>query len=105
MQTITLLCVIIACLVAVASTALVPNFKPPAVPLLTVDPQFSVWSPSVNLTESFSTQWTGTIKALVGLIRIDNEAYRFFGPADQAGGSMPKAIAQTNLQVWQQYST
>jgi hypothetical protein len=76
------------------------GFRPPAVPLLVVDPQFSVWSPSVNLTDSFSTQWTGRIQAFVGLIRVDGQAYRFMGPSDQAGGAMPPAMIQTDLQIY-----
>jgi hypothetical protein len=91
---------LVCTLFAVGEGALTRGFKPPAIPLLTVDPQFSVWSPSVNLTESFSMQWTGAIKALVGMIRIDGQAYRFMGPENQAGGTIPPAIAQTDVQVY-----
>ena len=71
------------------------TLRPPAVPLVTSDPYFSIWSPGSQLAKTDTTHWTGASQHLVSLIRIDGHAYRLMGtqPAD-----VP-ALAQTDLQV------
>jgi hypothetical protein len=54
-------------------------FRPPSVPLITSDPYLSIWSESVNLTDTNTVSWTGQQQALVSLIRIDGVSYRLMG--------------------------
>jgi len=71
-------------------------FRPPAVPLVTVDPYMSVWSFSDTLNEGWPQHWTGAIHAMAGMIRVDGRAYRFMGPR----AVCPEAARQTGLEVY-----
>ncbi len=75
----------LVCVLAPASlVAAEPSpLRPPAVPLVTHDPYFSVWSTSDRLTDKWTSHWTGATQALCGLARIDGRPFRFLGPAPQ----------------------
>lgn len=51
----------------------------PAVPLITHDPYFSLWSFADNLHEDDARHWTGRAKNLRGIIEVDGELARFMG--------------------------
>lgn len=55
------------------------NLRLPAVPILTNDPYFSIWSPYNELTEGSVVHWTDVSKTLIGAIRVDGQTYRFLG--------------------------
>jgi hypothetical protein len=53
--------------------------KAPAYPLVTHDPYFSIWSATDLLTESSTRHWTGTDHSLTGMLKVDDDVYRFLG--------------------------
>jgi len=53
--------------------------RAPSVPLVTVDPFFSVWSDANKLNDKDTVHWTGKPFTLCGSVNIDGEDYTFMG--------------------------
>lgn len=70
-------------------------FRPPAVPLVTVDPYFSIWSFADHLTYDATRHWTGSRMTMQSLIRVDGTTYRIMG--DEPKDVTP--ASQLNLRV------
>ncbi|MFL6335372.1 MAG: DUF5127 domain-containing protein, partial [Pyrinomonadaceae bacterium] len=82
---------------AAVSAAQTPApLRPPAVPLVTHDPYFSVWSMSDRLPDDRTKHWTGAPHGMVGMVRIDGHAYRLMG---QSRNPLPEPLSQTGLEV------
>ena len=55
------------------------KLRAPAVPLITVDPFFSVWSPETSLNFAKTMHWTGKSNHLFGTVTVDGKEYSFLG--------------------------
>ena len=55
------------------------KLRAPCIPLITIDPYFSIWSKSTNLNYFETIHWTGRPNRLVGTAEIDGKNYVFFG--------------------------
>ena len=67
-----------------ACAAAAQAFRPPAVPLVSVDPFFSVWSAADRLTDTETTHWSGAKQPITVLLEADGRTWRLCGatPAD-----------------------
>ena len=91
------------CLVSMTGSAQRPEFftpvhqnslRLPAVPLVTVDPYFCLWSKYDHLYDGSVTHWSGVKKPLNGAVFVDDKAYRFMGE------SMEGIIPMASEQAW-----
>jgi len=62
-----------------AAALMAQDLRPPAVPLVTMDPFTSVWSFGDHLYEAPTQHWTGRPQQMNGSLRVDGKTYRFLG--------------------------
>ena len=82
-------------MVIMSGSVLQAGLRPPAVPLVAVDPYFSVWSAADRLTDVWPKHWTGKVQAMQSMIRVDGKVYRLMGMEPVDVPVMP----QVELQV------
>lgn len=70
---------LIAGLLLSLTASFAQSLRPPAYPLITHDPYFSIWSTTDQLTEGPTRHWTGRPHSLEGIVRVDGKAYQFLG--------------------------
>ncbi len=89
--------VLLAALLSPLSPAHAQALRPPAVPLVTHDPYFSVWSTADTLTEDQTRHWTGTVQSLYSAVRVDGKVFRVMGR--EVRGPQTPALEQKTLTV------
>ena len=55
------------------------QLRAPAYPLITIDPYFSVWSPSNKLNESNTVHWTNSPNTMSGIATVDGKKFNVIG--------------------------
>ena len=55
------------------------KLRAPSVPLITVDPYFSIWSPADEINTVRTEHWTGKSNSIIGTVTVDGKKYLFLG--------------------------
>ncbi len=55
------------------------KLRAPAVPLITVDPYFTVWSPDTQINVANTEHWSGKSNSIIGTVNVDGNEYLFLG--------------------------
>ncbi len=77
------------------------KLRAPALPLITIDPYFSVWSAADQLTDQMPCHWTGKPNSITGTALIDGICYRFLGTGEAP--AMKQVFVETeamSTEVW-----
>ena len=82
-------------IVAMGALSGVAAFRPPAVPLVSCDPFFSVWSAADTLTETETTHWARAKQPISITLNADGKTWRLCGLEPQAIPALP----QTSVKV------
>ena len=78
------------------------DFRAPAVPLITHDPLFSVWSFADKLTDDTTRHWDGVRQFMFGLLSVDKVVYEFMGKVaaiDERYATGYRKLPQTGCQI------
>lgn len=71
--------VVLLMAVGLMAPTVIAGFRPPAVPLVSVEPHFSVWSVADHLYDRETTHWSGQVQALQILLDANGRTYRLCG--------------------------
>lgn len=71
--------IIMALLILTLTVNAQENLRAPAYPLITHNPNFSIWSMGDELNGSPTKHWTGQDHSLIGIVEVDGIYYRFLG--------------------------
>ncbi len=55
------------------------KLRAPAVPLITVDPYFTIWSPDTKINVANTEHWSGKSNNIIGTVTVDGEEFIFLG--------------------------
>ncbi len=70
------------------------KLRAPSVPLITIDPYFSVWSPDCNLNHTKTEHWSAKGNSIIGTVEVDGEKFLFLGYNQNV-----KKILQVSLDI------
>lgn len=68
------------------------KLRAPSIPLITVDPYFSVWSRD-DITANSPEHWTASPNNMAGIVTVDNVPFRFLGIGEE------KALKQISCDI------
>lgn len=68
------------------------KMRAPAVPLITVDPYFSVWSEADRLTDTDTCHWTNKSNKIAGILEIDGEKCCFMSKVEGIPAMKQKSL-------------
>jgi len=66
------------------------KLRAPAIPLITIDPYFSIWSMSDQLNGDITRHWTNKQHRLTGILEVDGEYSCFMGLSEYPGMKQEK---------------
>lgn len=69
------------------------QMRMPSIPLITVDPYFSVWTDNIN--KKPTTHWTAAENNIIGHVCVDGKVYRFLGDDDKKAMNVVSVDADT----------
>ena len=73
------------------------RLRPPATPLITIDPNFSVWADTDLLNGADTVHWTTKPMPIRGYLTVDNTDYRFIGaPATADEPALKQTASDVN---------
>ena len=55
------------------------KLRPPAIPIITIDPYFSIWSQNEKINITPTVHWTGYTQSIVSGLVVDGKRYNFLG--------------------------
>ncbi|GGF38073.1 glutaminase family protein [Echinicola rosea] len=73
--------------------------RAPAYPLITHNPNFSIWSMGDELNNSSPKHWTTADQGMLGLIKVDGEIYRFLGKEKKQYSSILPTSDEADYQL------
>ena len=75
------------------------KLRAPAYPLITHNPNFSIWSTDSELNGSPTQHWTEQDHSLLGILKVDDSYYRFLGAETKIYESVLAAADEIDYQV------
>jgi hypothetical protein len=94
--------ILLSLLLAISASAqTITAHRPPAVPLITNDPFFSIWSVADNLTDANTKHWSDSDQRMTGLARIDGKTFRWMGREPRLPANTPPSATmhQVSLEI------
>ena len=83
------------------------KMRPPATPIINIDPYFSVWTEKSVLENT--VHWTGKPNTIRGRVFVDGTEYHFLGQNNRPWGKLPETpdmeIESTDCDAYSTYIT
>lgn len=74
------------------------KMRAPAIPLIAIDPYFSVWT-TEQVNEKFPFHWTGSRNSILGVVNVDGIDYRFLGCGIRDGKIREEKLEIESIQI------